>query len=113
MGQTHWRRLVDGGLAAGVVVASALAAASFAGGVPAPAPAPVASAAECADLVRQFDVSAPAHHGAAHAAAAQRDRDAGWAACQAGQYADGVSQLRRALHAIGVKPVRLGVSPSS
>ena len=111
MGQTRGRGLVDAGRVAGLVAVSVLAAASFAGGVPAPAPA--SPAAECADLVRQFDVSAPAHRGAAHAAAAQRDRDGGWAACQAGRYADGISQLRRALHAIGVKPVRLGISPSS
>ena len=111
MGQTPGRRLEDGGRVAGLLAVSALAAAAFATGVPAPAPG--ASAAECADLARQFDVSAPAHHGSAHAAAAQRDRDGGWAACQAGQYADGISQLRRALHAIGVKPVRLPVRPSS
>jgi hypothetical protein len=109
MDLTRDRRLVAGGGVAVLAAALALAAASFAGGPP----APEATADECSDLAKQFDVSAPAHHGAPRAGEAQRDRDEGWSACQAGRYRDGVSQLRRALHAIGVKPVRLAVVPSS
>ncbi len=71
------------------------------------------TAAECADLVKQYDVAAPAHHGAPHADDAARERAAGDQACQAGRYAEGVESLRRALHHIGVSPVRLSPPPHS
>jgi hypothetical protein len=71
------------------------------------------TAAECADLVKQYDVAAPAHHGAPHADDAARERAAGDQACQAGRYADGVESLRKALHHIGVSPVRISPVPHS
>lgn len=70
-------------------------------------PGHAADRAECADLIRQYDVAAPAHHAASHAPDAERERAAGAQACRAGRYAEGVEALRRALHDIGVKPVRL------
>jgi hypothetical protein len=75
--------------------------------------APAHTAAECADLIKQYDVAAPAHRGAPHADEAARDRSSGEQACQAGHYNDGVAALRRALHGIGVKPVRISPSPTT
>jgi len=80
---------------------------------PAATPAVLHTAAECADLVKQYDVAAPAHHGAPRAGDAARERAAGDQACQAGHYADGVAALRRALHDIGVNPVRISPAPHS
>ena len=80
---------------------------------PAATPVVLHTAAECADLIKQYDVAAPAHHGAARADDAARERSAGDQACRAGHYADGVAALRRALHYIGVNPVRISPAPRS
>jgi hypothetical protein len=73
-------------------------------------PATVAAAAatlgDCQNLLKQFDVAWPAHRDSARAAAARHSRDLGEADCQAGRYAEAVHNLRRALHDIGVKPVK-------
>ena len=65
------------------------------------------TAAECSDLIKQFDVAFPTHKEAKRAAEAQQSRDQGAQACGARNYADGVKALHRALHYIGVKPVQL------
>jgi hypothetical protein len=72
---------------------------------------PAPTAADCQHLLHQFDVAWPAHRGAPRGVAAQHSRDLGDGECRAGHYAEGVRQLRRALHDIGVKPVR--IVPSS
>jgi hypothetical protein len=81
---------------------------ALAAGAPAPAhpAAPAATLSDCRNLLKQFDVAWPAHHDSAHADSARRNRDLGEADCQGGRYADGVHNLRRALHDIGVKPVK-------
>ena len=90
-----------------VLAAAVWALAVSSGAQAPPRPLPAAhTAAECSDLVKQYDEAAPAHHGATRAQDAARARDAGAAACQAGRYAEGISALRRALHDIGVNPVR-------
>jgi|SRR5215472_10664605 len=76
---------------------------------PNPPAAPAHSAAECDDLLKQFDVAWPSHRDAKLAEEAQQARDQGEAACKAHHYADGVRSLHRALHSIGVKPVRMVV----
>ncbi len=67
---------------------------------------PAATMGDCRNLLKQFDVAWPAHRESAHAGSARRNRDLGEADCQGGRYADGVHNLRRALHDIGVKPVK-------
>ncbi len=93
----------------------ALLAAGFAaaaGPVAHPAP-PAATAADGQNLLKQFDVAYPAHRDAARAESARRNRDQGASDCRAGRYADGVHSLRRALHDIGVKPVKsVSLAPS-
>lgn len=79
---------------------------------PARAPAPAPTAADCQNLLHQFDVAWPAHHGATRGVAGQHSRDQGDADCRSGRYADGVRQLHRALHDIGVKPVRIVLAPT-
>jgi hypothetical protein len=69
------------------------------------------TAADCKSLLHQFDVAATAHRQAPHADRAQKSRDQGAGACAAGHYADGVHQLRHALHDIGVKPVKAVAVP--
>jgi len=81
---------------------------------PAPAsatPAPAHTAAECDDLLKQFDVAWPSHRDAKLAEEAQQARDQGAADCKAHHYADGVKALHRALHDSGVKPVKM-VAPA-
>ena len=68
------------------------------------APAPTQS--DCRNLLKQFDVAWPAHRDSARAESARHSRDLGEADCRDGRYADGVHNLRRALHDIGVKPVK-------
>jgi len=109
------RRLVSRSQRLGLAVAAAgaigLAAATAAA---APGPDPVArpmTAADCKSLLHQFDVASAAHHDDPRAAAARASRDQGAAACEQKHYADGVHLIRRALHDIGVKPVKI-VSPS-
>ena len=63
--------------------------------------------ADCADLLRQFDVAWPSHRDAAKAAAAREARDRGAGECRERRYAEGVHHLRRALRGIGVKPAKL------
>ena len=70
-----------------------------------PAPLPV-SAADCDHLIAQFEVAWSTHSSAKRAESALRARDLGEAACREGRYSDGVHQLRRALHELGLKPVR-------
>jgi hypothetical protein len=71
------------------------------------APERVATAADCQSLLHQFDVAWPAHRDGVRAASAQHSRDLGAADCQQNHYGDGVRHLRRALHDIGVKPVKI------
>jgi hypothetical protein len=74
--------------------------------------APPHSAAECEDLLKQFDVAWPSHSELKHADDAKASRDKGAAGCAAGNYGDGVRDIRRGLHAIGVKPVKIVVAKS-
>ena len=95
-------------LAAGALV---VAAAEPAAGPAAPAAsepaARPATEADCADLLRQFDVAWPSHRDGPKAAAAREARDRGERECRERHYADGVHHLRRALRSIGVKPAKL------
>jgi hypothetical protein len=61
--------------------------------------------ADCDHLIQQFDVAWKSHSAGKRADAAHRARDLGEAACHEGRYADGVHQLKRALHDLGLKPV--------
>ena len=70
-----------------------------------------ATAGDCQSLLHQFDVAWAAHHDDARAAGARHSRDLGAASCDQKHYADGVKLIRRALHDIGVKPVKI-VAPS-
>ena len=107
-------------LAASAGVAAALATGVAPAAAPAAPAAPVAShpaspaatLADCQNLLKQFDVAFPAHHDSARAASARHNRDLGDADCRAGRYGDAVHNLRRALHDIGVKPVKI-VSPAA
>ena len=71
-----------------------------------------ATEADCADLLRQFDVAWPSHRESGKAAAAREARDRGENDCRAHRYADGVHHLRSALRRIGVKPARLIQKPA-
>jgi hypothetical protein len=73
---------------------------------PEPAVRPL-TAGDCQNLLHQFDVAWPAHKDSIRADEARRSRDLGETDCQAGRFKDGVSLLRRALHDIGVKPVKV------
>jgi hypothetical protein len=88
----------------GALVAGLALAAAPAGPARPPAPAPTAD--DCQNLLKQFDVAWPAHRDAPRAAGARHSRDLGEADCRNGRYAEGVHNLRRALHDIGVKPVK-------
>ena len=91
-------------------VAMATEVAAAAGALPSKVAAPTAS--DCQNLVHQFDVAWPAHSEAKRAIAARKSRDLGDADCRAARYTEAVHNLRRALHDIGVKPVKLSsVSP--
>jgi len=112
--QSHWRRATARALPACVgflaVLATSLALAS---GTNAPARPPAATLSDCQNLLKQFDVAWPAHREATRAASARHSRDQGEADCQGGRYADAVRNLRRALHDIGVKPVKsVSIAPS-
>jgi hypothetical protein len=72
-----------------------------------------ATMTSCDNLLRQFDVAWPTHQHALHAARARKNREVGAVQCREGHYADGVRALRRALHDIGVKPVRVVSLPAS
>jgi hypothetical protein len=100
-------RAVWGGALATLVVGLALAAGPA---TPQRPPAATPTLADCQNLLKQFDVAWPAHRDSAHAASARRSRDLGETDCRGGRYVDGVHNLRRALHDIGVKPVK-NVSP--
>ncbi len=65
-----------------------------------------ATTTDCQDLLRQFDVAWAAHRDSPRAAGARRSRDQGDTDCRQGRYADGVHHLRRALHDLGLKPVK-------
>ncbi len=86
---------------------------AFAAGPVAPArpSAPAPTSNDCQNLLKQFDVAWPAHRDSAKAASAHQSRDLGESDCRDGKYVDGVYKLRRALHDIGVKPVK-SVSPA-
>lgn len=75
-----------------------------AGAVPKASVVAVGSA-DCEHLLGQFDVAWKSHSSGKRAEAAHRARDLGEAACHEGRYADGVHQLKRALHDLGLKPV--------
>lgn len=77
----------------------------WAGSSPKPATAATATVADCQHLLGQFDVAWNAHSASKRAEAARRARDLGEAACHEGRYGDGVHQLKRALHDLGLKPV--------
>ncbi len=82
--------------------------AAAAGAAPGPDPVPrPPTAADCQSLLHQFDVAAPAHRDDARSAEARHSRDLGAASCEQKHYADGVHLIRRALHDIGVKPVKI------
>jgi hypothetical protein len=70
-----------------------------------------ATEADCQHLLHQFDVAWPARKDAVRADAAHRSRDQGETDCRAGRYTEGVHLLRRALHDIGVKPVKSVAAP--
>ena len=72
-----------------------------------------ATAADCQSLLHQFDVAWAAHRDSAHATEARRSRDQGEAACTQRHYSDGVHLIRRALHDIGVKPVKIVTQPAA
>lgn len=74
---------------------------------------PPHTAAECDDLLKQFDVAWPTHSEHKRADEARQSRERGMALCAAGNYGDGVGEVRRALHAIGVKPVKIAVDVRS
>jgi hypothetical protein len=82
--------------------------ASAAGPEPAARPS---TAGDCQNLLHQFDVAWPAHKDSLRADEARRSRDLGETDCRAGRFKDGVFQLRRALHDIGVKPVKIVATP--
>ena len=101
----HTRR----GLAAAVLglgLATGGGALSSGAGATSQPRAPAPTMTDCDNLLRQFDVAWPAQRQSARAASAQHSRDLGEADCRGGRYADGVHHLRRALHDIGVKPVK-------
>jgi len=85
--------------------------ASSVAGAAAPEPHP-ATVADCESLLHQFDVAWPAHRESARAATARQSRDLGETDCKQGRYSEGVHQLRRALHDIGVKPVKTVAAPT-
>jgi hypothetical protein len=102
------------GIAAALVAGLALAAGPTGQSAtprPSTPPAATATLGDCQNLLKQFDVAWPAHRDSARGASARHSRDLGEADCQAGRYADAVHNLRRALHDIGVKPVKI-VSPA-
>ena len=70
-----------------------------------------ATAADCQSLLHQFDVAWAAHRDSVHAPEARHSRDQGEASCSQHHYAEGVHLLRRALHDIGVKPVKIVTPP--
>jgi hypothetical protein len=105
------------GRARRALVVACLVAAAAVGQAAPPAPGAdattrPATAADCQSLMHQFDVAFTAHHDSPHADGAKKSRDAGDSACQQGHYTDGVHQLRRALHDIGVKPVKIVTVPA-
>ncbi len=70
-----------------------------------PTPPVPLTGADCDHLLGQFDVAWTSHRTSKRADSARRARDLGEAACHEGRYADGVHQLKRALHDLGLKPV--------
>jgi hypothetical protein len=68
---------------------------------------------DCQHLLRQFDVAWTTHRDSPRAEGARRSRDQGEAECREGHYADGVHHLRRALHDIGLKPVKRVAHPAA
>jgi hypothetical protein len=100
------------GALATLVTGLALAATPASTTTPTPAHAPPATQADCQNLLKQFDVAWPAHRDSAKADSAHRNRDLGDSDCRDGHYTDAVFKLRRALHDIGVKPVKI-VAPST
>ena len=97
----------------GAMLALAISATVLSEPTRSPAALPV-SGADCDHLIAQFDVAWSTHSSAKRAESAHRARDLGEAACREGRYSDGVHQLRRALHELGLKPVRrsAGSSPN-
>jgi ribosomal protein L4 len=85
--------------------------ASALAGAPAPttdaARAGGSTASTCNGLLHQFDVAWPTHQQMTRAARAKKSRDLGESQCRDGRTAEGVRSLRRALHDIGVKPVKI------
>jgi hypothetical protein len=90
-----------------VAMLLAASASAWAGVTAQPRPgAPVLGTDDCQHLLAQFDVAWESHRASKRADAAHRVRDLGDAACREGRYGDGVHQLKRALHDLGMKPVR-------
>jgi hypothetical protein len=71
-----------------ILMARAPAAPPDPAAAPSPPAAPAHTAAECEDLLKQFDVAWPSHRDAKLADEAQQSRDQGEAACKAHHYAD-------------------------
>ena len=95
-----------------VFVLGVLASGLVLGAPPAADPsARPATALDCQSLLHQFDVAWAAHRDSPHAAEARQSRDAGEGNCAQHHFADGVHQLRRALHDIGLKPVKIVTAP--
>lgn len=89
-----------------LAIAGAPAAIGAQAAAPASSHGAGATQGDCDHLLRQFDVAWAAHRDAPRAASARHSRDQGEVDCQQGHYADGVHHLRRALHDIGLKPVK-------
>lgn len=68
---------------------------------------------DCQHLLQQFDVAWVTHRDSPRAEGARRSRDQGEAECREGRYAEGVHHLRRALHDIGLKPVKRVAHPAA
>jgi hypothetical protein len=94
-----------------LAVAASLYYVVASGAGPEPAVRP-STAGDCQNLLHQFDVAWPAHKDSVRADEARRSRDLGETDCRAGRFKDGVFQLRRALHDIGVKPVKIVATPA-
>ena len=103
-----------GGLLAALLVLGVLSTGLVYGAAPATdAAGRPATALDCQSLLHQFDVAWAAHRDSTHATEARQSRDAGEASCAQHHYSDGVHLIRRALHDIGLKPVKIVTTPAT
>jgi hypothetical protein len=77
------------------------------------AKASAATPRDCQSLLHQFDVAVATKRDPVKVAAARKNRDLASTECQRGNYVEGVRGLRKALHEIGVKPVKVVQSRSA